>query len=574
MANDNHQSKPFNLIAFLRRSQEWLEVSGYHVGDIYSETKPVLVTEGTTVVGNIFAHQVRVSGLVSGSVATRQLEIESTGQIWGDLYTFKLDIKSGGTVQGWISSIDEETITTLLAEHRLPDEIATTEMDQLPEDEYGTPLPGSRDSFELTAYHQLQSEIATAKAARAELETSFEKRLSEVAGESSSKISVLSEQLENTRTDLTNTQNSLLQSEETVKNKDAQIQRQQNELALSRNLITEQSQKLEQLQQSSLTLKQQLLQLQLEKGEVDQTLQQKLQQLEEQADRIHSIETAMQDSLQHSSDLEESLVRWQELAEVTENQVNALEKDLANANFQLKENGKLIDMLQQQKQHAEEDWQKLHAELESFRSDPEHPAAGIEAANKNKQILAEATAQIEQLETELESLSQERAEQILWYRASLETSMNELEQIKQQAQAYEAELEALQSRLTEQENEAKMWKTAVSRLKSRMEQQQEKWEQQQEMTRREIKSLKESQKQKEQQIAAANQDLAFHINEIEKQGLRLAESQATLTERELQLKQAQKLILKQNQMIKEMRQKTEAYILKLQSQLQSSKATN
>ena len=60
------------------------------------------------------------------------------------------------------------------------------------------------------------------------------------------------------------------------------------------------------------------------RDEVEAALKNKLEELELQSERIHSIETAMTSSLQHSSDLEASLVRWQELAEVTEKRVNEL----------------------------------------------------------------------------------------------------------------------------------------------------------------------------------------------------------------------------------------------------------
>ena len=67
--NNNENKLPFNLLSFLRRSQEWLEISGYHVGDIQSEDKPILITDGSTVVGDIFGPQVAIAGLlwISGS---------------------------------------------------------------------------------------------------------------------------------------------------------------------------------------------------------------------------------------------------------------------------------------------------------------------------------------------------------------------------------------------------------------------------------------------------------------------------------------------------------------------------
>lgn len=570
MSNDNQNQKPFNLLAFLRRSQEWLEVSGYHVGDIQSENKPVLITAGTTVVGDIFAPQVSISGLVCGSVAARKIVIEQTGQVWGDLFTLKLDLKAGGKVQGWASSVNEETIASLLVERRLPIEIATPEPVNMPEDEHGTPLPNTHDDLELITYHQLQTEVAAARAARAELEHSFDKRLSEVAGDASGKIASLSNQLEQTSIELTAVQDNISAAEKTIRNRDAQIERQQNELELSRDLINEQSTELEQLRQTKSNLSRQFQQLQEEKEQLDQTLQRKLQLLENQADRIHSIETAMQSSLQHSSDLEESLVRWQELAEVTENRVEELEKELANKQFQLEESSKLVEMIQQQKQQIEGEWQKLHSELESTRNMPTQPLQEGKVSAINEEILVKATAQVTQLEAELENLAQERAAQILWYRTNLEISMAELESVRQQALSKETALASLQTYLIAQEKETEKWQTAVSTLQSKFEKRHQKWQQWQQQVKEEMATLKDGLQQKEHQLAASEDDLRFHLQEIEKQGERLAQTQATLTERELQLKQARKVIEKQNQAIKNMRTQTEAYIRKLQSRIRST----
>ncbi|KAA3665345.1 MAG: hypothetical protein DWQ04_01000 [Chloroflexi bacterium] len=565
---ENNNKLPFNLLAFLRRSQEWLEISGYHVGDIHSEDKPILITTGTTVVGDIFAPQVSVAGLLCGSVVANQIAIEKTGQIWGDLFTQKLQLQPGGKVQGWVSTVDDDTLSVMLQDKNLSTESNTLESPQLPESQNGSPLPMNRSELELTTYHQLQTEIAAAKAARAELEQSFEARLGEVAGGSSKKIASLSDEVTTIKTELADTHTALKETTETVQQRDAQIERQQNEIELSRNLIQEQSEKLEDLQQHKSKLSQQLDQLQVRKEQLDETLQEKVKQLEQQADRIHSIETAMQGSLQYSSDLEESLVRWQELAEVNEKRVEEIEQEVANKNFQIEENNKLVEMLKQQKQQIEEEWQLLHAELESIRKNPTRPLDDTDTSQINEEVFAAASAQVTQLEAELENLAQERAEQILWYRASLESNMSELETMRHQVSVLEEEIAALQGRVVELEEEVEKRETAVSDLKATFKEKRQEWLDWQQSARDEVTSLRDDLKQKENQVAASEDDLNFHLQEIQKQGNRLAEAQALLAERELQLRKARAMVHKQNQAIKDLRNKTEAYIKKLQDKMQ------
>ena len=583
--NKNENKKSFNPLTFLRRSQEWLEVSGYHVGDIHSEDKPVLVTSGATVVGNIFALQVKVAGLLSGSVVANRVTIEKTGQIWGDLFTQTFQLNGGGKVQGWVSALEEEVIASMLQEQSLPGDSDSPDLVQPPNSQNGTPFTQERSKSELSAFHQLQLEVATAKTARAELEQSFEARLQEVAGDSSSKLSSLSNEVASLNSELDSTKSNLQETEETLMQRDAQIERQHNELELSRNLIQEQNESLTELKSTRDDLSNQLANLQQEKQTLDDTLQEKLKQLEDQADRIHNINTSMQSSLQHSSDLEESLVRWQELAEVNEKRVEELEQEISNKQFQIDESNKMIEMVKQQKQQVEEEWQMLHTELETIRKNPTRPLDEPDDDQINEEVLAAATAQVTMLEAELENLAQERAEQILWYRASLETSMSELETVRQQsaeqetllatlqekidtvtqeAEERQKQLSNLQERNAELEQAVSEQETAVSDLKAKYTAKRDEWREWQRQAREEVTALRENLKQKENQVAAGEDDLSYHLQEIEKQGNRLAEAQALLAERELQLRKARTMVTKQNKAIKDLRSKTEAYIKKLQ----------
>ncbi|MCP5094751.1 MAG: hypothetical protein GY943_04285 [Chloroflexi bacterium] len=645
MSNNNHNKNSRRILSFLKRSQQWLEISGYHVGDIQSNEQPVTVTSGSTIVGDIFTTDLVVSGLVCGSIVARKITIENGGQVWGDVFTVNLNLEPGGRIQGWMSSVDDETYHSLLVDRRLPDETDTVEP---PEETLDPNHQINRTEFDLAAYHQLQFEIATALAARTELEHSFEQRLSDVAGDSASKITDLSNQVEEKQTKIKKLEMQLKQTQETLKQHELQIERHQNEFSVSQSFITEQSSELTELKETKEHLTIQFRELNDARDEVETILKSKLQELESQSERIHSIETAMTSSLQHSSDLEESLVRWQELAEVTEKRVNELENQLDKAHFDLQESSKLVDMLREQKQQAEESWQTTHAQLESLRKYPTRPLDDPDQAS-NEDLLAGASEQISQLETELADISQERTEQILWYRASLEMAQTELEltrdalaveeeqiqtliartaefeetletsqsQLETQTKTLETQTAALAAAETElkekddvlatttneleivenrlktiegqlitQEDEMVQLKTAVSTTTTTLESKQQQLTELQEISESKIAALnteittlndeqvalKTKLKKTTLQLEASEDDLAYHLSAIEKQSKHLAEIQSVLIERELQLQQTRDLLKRQNVMMREMRQKAETHIRKLQGKLKKSAA--
>ncbi len=552
-----------NLLARLRHSQQWLEISGYHVGDIQSNDEPVAITSGSTIVGNIFAPEVSINGLVSGSVVAKKTTIKKDGQVWGDLFTINLTLESGGKLQGWISSVDEETYEALSQTQQLPDDITNPNIQPQSDNPNDTNFLNNCDDLELAAYHLLQTEVAITKAARIELEHHFDKRLSEVAGDSSSTIASLNTQIDNKLVEITQLTKQLDTSQSLTQQQKIQIERHQKDLAASQEFIQDQSKKITQKAQQHKQITEQLETLQGTKSSVDQQLHTSLQTIETQSERIHSIETAMHSSLQHSSDLEESLVRWQELAEVTEKKVQELEQTLAGTQFQIKENNKVMDMLREQKQQAEDEWQKAQSELHSMRQTPTKPLEPDSQATK--EMLAEASAQLVNLEAELTDLAQERAEQILWYRASLETTQVELAEVRQQLENEQAEKEGLTREQEKLFQQIDKWEEVATTLREKLKRRNDQLKSWRQEASAETQRLNTSLKQKTQQLEASEDDLNYHLQELEKQSRHLAEIQSVLSERELQLRQVKALLLRQNQMMKTLRQKAEAHIRSLQT---------
>jgi cytoskeletal protein CcmA (bactofilin family) len=176
--------------SILKRENDWLEVKGYQLGDIQTEQN-VKVTEKAALVGNVLAPRVTVAGIIYGFVASREILVESSGQIWGDVHSVSLNIAPGGKLHGWISTLDEGTVDLLRTgdlskidldetnRRTIPQEI----LDILPGDV--VPSDGQEAEPRLLIWRQLRAEAAMALLARSEIEATFERRLMDLLHSSS-----------------------------------------------------------------------------------------------------------------------------------------------------------------------------------------------------------------------------------------------------------------------------------------------------------------------------------------------------------------------------------------------------
>lgn len=551
-------------LRFWRRGQTWLEIVGYHVEDIHAE-QPVAIQEGATLVGNVFAPRLVVAGLLTGSAVCREVRVEKSGQVLGDVFTVALTVISGGNVHGWISSVDEAEYAALAQNGRLPDDNTVSLY------ENGHDLPDghllNRNEAQIEALHHLQSETAVALAARAELEQDFERRLTELAGESSNTIATLKQELTDLRTELTTKQTQLDEAQEALRHRKSQVERQANELGIARDLMTEQNDELTSLRQQYSQVQSSFTQLKSEKTAVDDELETAVREINTLHDRIHSLEVAHKASLVHTSDQEESLIRWQELAEITEKRANDLEAELKKVALQREESSNTINLLREQQRTAEKELEKALQELNDLRDKSADPLTKAEA-------LAEAQNRIKVLEAELADAEHAHFERVLWYKAELEASQTAVA-TTQKALAEQAEkLTLLEEDAYTKQEKMTEWQTAVSDLQAALDNKQSKWNTLHETLAEQIMTLEAVIQEQKMQLEASEIELNRYLNQANNQGQHLAEIQARLVERELQLKQAiaqlkqaRGMIEKQNQAIKQIQQKASKRIRALQSQL-------
>lgn len=575
--------KPGFLARWRREKEEWLDITGYLV-DGLKTGKPVIVRPGATVLGHIVAPKIIVEGTVSGSTYGRDVEIAGSGHVLGDVFAIALRVNPGGQVHGWVSSINAEELERFLSTGTLIDEAYLLNQVESLNEKLDTGFL-TRNETEVEALHLLQAELAAMLAARYEMEQDFEKRLAEMAGEAYSKINTLGDQLTAARGELAAQKKQLDETQETLRQQRTQIERQSNELSIARDLMTDQNQELGELRDLYNELRHKHNSLEGEKAEVDATLEATSKEKEALAARVDSLETAHRHNLQYQADQEDSLVRWQELAEVTEKKAAEMETQLQKALLQAGESSDIIDLLREQRRELEVELEKALSELRELQGSQTRPLA-------DPQILVEATNRITELEADLAHAEQEYLEQLIWYKASLETSRSELEQAREaaaqqagQMQKVQEEMAQLQAEMDRRQEmlaaqkesiaaarqEAGQWQTAVVDKEVEWRLQTDELHQTIILLKADKKNMQTTLRESQMQLTAAEGEINRYLQETRGQGERLAEIHARLVEREVQLKQvvaqlkqARQMIEKQNQAIKQMKEMAAAKIRALQ----------
>lgn len=570
-----------NFFDIVKKKQQWHEVEGYHVGEIRTEF-PVNIQSSATVVGNIYAPKIVVKGLLNGSAITKEVRVEERGQIWGDVFTVTLTVADGGKIQGWTSCVDESDYETMLNNTNSEENFEFTSLDIVTEPKQkGSTGILNRNEAPIETLQLLQAEVAAALSARAELERDFDHRLKETYGESANTISTLKEQVTSLRTELTGQKKQLDQTEETLRRTKEQADRQANELSGTYDLLSKQNRELGDFRETYKELETDFATLLAEKEELDETLADTLQQVDTLTARVSNLDAAHRASLQHSAEQEDSLLRWQELAEITEKKSKEIAAELEKLQYQMEERGGTIKLLRQQRLELEEELEKTIAELDELRernTSPIEPPPG----------LADADKKIADLEAELEAIELKYGEKILWHKAEVETAQKALDSLQEDMNTVKAELatahkensqkSALITQLQEdtkaQQDKITALETAVSQNESNLEQQAEAMNKKYTTLESEKKNLQVTVRETKVQLDAYEVEIERYQEMTQKQGTHLAEIQSTLVERELQLKKARAnlqkakgMIDKQNDFIKHMKQVTGERIRSLQTQV-------
>lgn len=578
MNSESNSTNGRSLLSFLQKRKAWQEVVGYHVGDIHSPETAVLVDNGSTVVGNIYAPEVVIAGLLCGSVVCERAEIRAAGQVWGDLFTVAFSLAEGGKVQGWVGTIERETAVLWIEQGEIPEEKSTGQHATIPR-EIIDQLPKSSNEQDIAAYQFLQSEIATALAARAEIEHRFESRINEVAGGASEKIEQLNQQLTQSNEERRTNQTKLKEATQQLQQKEKQLEHHQSELAMTRQTIAEQQQAQQQLEETHTQLDEQHTILAHDKQVLEENLTEAQENIARLKQRLKSAEEALKGSLQHSSELQDSLERWQELAETNEKEAHSIQQQLDQTQFKLNENDKMLEILREQKKQAEEEWLQTQTAYEQLRV-----ATGASTDESAAELfIDEAGKQMAQLEETLLELMQQREEENGWFLLNLHHQAEQIGAISVEVEAlaeeneaqflkiaqYETELADKAAQIEQLEEQAVAQENEVVRLTAVFQTHQTELE----TKIAELETSKQALENAKNQQEATEADLQYHLDAIEKQGKHLAEIQERLVERELQLKQAGQIIKQQKAVYKEFKAKATSRIKQLQEKHKQASST-
>lgn len=174
---------------FRRKKDSTHYLSGYRVENVRSN-RPVIVSEQSVIVGDIYAPQVFVAGMVFGYIVSGEVTIDPKGQIWGDICASSVVVMPGSKVHGWISTMDEGTINLLRLDQLWIEEVPRTGEFATTTDASGilaklVPDIVHEDGLNaqrVEIWRSLQSEAAAAFAARTELEQVFSSHVEETVG--------------------------------------------------------------------------------------------------------------------------------------------------------------------------------------------------------------------------------------------------------------------------------------------------------------------------------------------------------------------------------------------------------
>lgn len=633
------------LTKWFSREQPWQEITGYYAGDIHSD-QPVRIMASGVIAGNVIAPKISVLGLLYGFALSKELIIQRGGQIWGDVYAVCCQIEPGGQLHGWVSTLSEsefgqfsdnqglvEGLPTVgqmvfpageLQKIVLPSQLA--ELQQQWQEEMGR--SGQNRLALLTHW---QSETAVALVARTELENNFEQRLTEIAGDAFAQASNLNELTQALRQEQHDLQQKLVETQDSLSGRDATISQQTDDIHHLRNQLDEQMLLLQQLQASYDEQSLLLEQTRAFSENQENQLKQALSRAEEFGNRAQNLEGALQASLQHSADQEGSLLRWQELAEVTQRRVEELQRQLDTAQAQIKENGRVIELLREQRAKLEATLQQSHAELETLYKQPvlqtqiqvpappeQNQQALAALREETSQLLALSDQQIARLEYQLEEMEQATQEaqgQFLWHKAAYVMTMRRSQDQERLLNDQLREIDRLQQELEASQLLAENWKGSVGKmvemfygqekrvfqleneietLKATLVEQQQTTAQFQGV-QQQIDTLQQNLRDKDAEIVKIRSGLAQeHSNlrdllrqrnlqleameneanryhaELEAQGQRLAELRTTMVENEIAFRELQEVAEARLQENKKIRQSAAQYIKNLEGELTRS----
>lgn len=557
---------------------EALQIRGQQTGNIRVD-EPVVIEVDAVVSGDVTAPEIRVDGLLRGTAVTYNLIITSTGQIWGDVMTNQIQLDPGGRIQGWIG--------TLSTDEPLPTEeetnITTALLPELPA---GLDTPPTRTKSQHNLMRHLQNMAGQAQADYTALKKEFDERLEKRAGTALNKVDALTEKLDETKLQLKQTQKELGKTKTTLANRDATIQEQNEDLAEAAAAANQRQQELADLSLSYQQLAEEQEALQEAKNVVDMSLLEALKDGDTLKEQIRTLEETLQSSIQRTTEQEDALLHWQELAGTNQKSIVKLEGERDKLNQELDESAQITGKLREKNSQLEFELQQLLNDMDELRN--RLPDATMEEMQFSLADAHQQIATLNGLIEEAEAATAEKEEQNMWLSANLKTAQRALEESRQVIARQAVLLEEIQSEKSSEEQLTGKWRTAVEEMAARLQEKEKEFkrakDQHSEQIGRMEAALSEQQeaiRHKVLQIEALEAEIENNLEQADEQGQRLADVQARLIEQEIAanqmnklLKQAKNKIAWQANFINKMKRVTSETIANLEAQLEQARKQN
>jgi chromosome segregation ATPase len=285
-------------------------------------------------------------------VVALEVTIEPGGELWGDVLAAAMQLQPGGKLHGCFTTLAEDDYRALSGGEVTPVEAMARSAS--PPDGAARAVrlvDGERvPDVRLEVIRLLQAEVVAAFSARAALEHSFETRLREEAGESMAEAARLADELRLAREAIRIAQGRSEEAAAVLQLREEQGNEQAKRLEALQSLLAERATLYQELKTTAEQAQLELERLRSANAELEQHVKTGAFRIEELGKRIEGLESALQASLQHSVEQEAALVRWQELAEITERRANELSEELQSALLRSKESHRVLEHLREQKE--------------------------------------------------------------------------------------------------------------------------------------------------------------------------------------------------------------------------------
>lgn len=272
-----------------------------------------------------------------------------------------------------------------------------------------------------------------------------------------------------------------------------------------------------------------------------------------------NLQAALTASIQHAAEQQDSLLRWQELAESADECVTGLEKQ--------------ISVLQQALHECNDQRESLHQEYEETSQALAQAQAQLESLSHHQEIVTQLTEARQRI-NELEETLEEDAEKLTWYKLSLANSRNALVRAGLQLGEQERALQTARAELSSREQTIGRSRATFARLAASLQLKHENEKKLQAKLEKLTKQIHEERarwyktlKRHEQQLAATEGELEHFWQGYRAQGQRLADVQAALLDREQALAESRTRLQQQTQLLQWMRQAADERITQLEESL-------